>query len=118
MKNFIIAVFLFLHFLESKAGLRSIPLESDSDSEKNKRYYSILVIAGYLVIQLSLFYICKKNTERLRKQAQVLRAEIGAEYDKIKEEQFANLNERGPLNYYLVYPNDPRFKGTRTRNNR
>ena len=66
-----------------------------------------------ILVQLLLCFICYKNTQkRIHQEAQALRTEIGAEHEAIKISHLANINmsQMAQFNYYLVYPNDPRFQ--------
>lgn len=83
-----------------------------TNDDGGTNYAGIIVILVIAAVQLILCFICYKNTERLRREAQALRAEIGLEYDAIKNAQFANMNQMAQFNYFLVYPNDVRFQAT------
>jgi len=85
--------------------------ETDNNGNTQVNYVGIIAVLGTFVIHAMFCYICYKNTQRIRNEAQALRQEIGAEYEAIKQTQFMNMRQMGQINYFLVYPNDPRFQG-------
>lgn len=102
-------IFSSIYFQNAYAG-RGSYTTTDENGNTQVNYVGIIAIFAVILIQLLLCFICYKNTQRLRQEAQLLRAEIGAEYEAIKNAQFANMNQMSQFNYYLVYPNDPRFQ--------
>ena len=104
--------FLFVTLLLSTTQCTNTNTYTTTDNNGNTKpnYVGIIGILAVFAIQLILCFICYKNTQRIRVEAQTLRTEIGAEYDAIKNAQFSNMNQACQFNYYLVFPNDPRFQ--------
>ena len=114
--NFRLFTLLFsLLFIQINCGLSSSSTYTSTDSSGNTKpnYVGIIAVLAGFLIQAIFCFICYKNTQRLRVEAQTLRQEIGAEYEAIKQAQFMNMQQLGQFNYFLVYPNDPRFQGGR-----
>ena len=103
----LLLIILTTLFIQSSCRTKTY-YSNNNDGETN--YPALIAILVIFLIQGILCFICYKNTQRIRVEAQSLRAEIGAEYETIKNAQFANMNQCAQFNYFLVYPNDPRFQ--------
>ena len=104
-------LFITLVTLFIQSSCRTTNYYSNNNNDSGEiNYPGLIAILAVFLIQGILCFICYKNTQRIRVEAQSLRAEIGAEYETIKNAQFANMNQCAQFNYFLVYPNDPRFQ--------
>ena len=118
MKLILLILFFAFSFAQIQCTTTKYVTNDDGDNSDAKPNYAAIVgILGIVVIQLILCKICYNNTNKLRIEAQALRAEIGAEYDAIQNAQFQNMNQMCQFNYFLVYPNDPRFQFEPPNNN-
>lgn len=104
-------------FIQTSCRTSDYYTDDRDEDTSTANYPAIIAILAVILIQGILCFICYKNTQRIRLEAQSLRAEIGAEYETIKNAQFANMNQCAQFNYFLVYPNDPRFQVGPTPNN-
>lgn len=105
-------LFILLFSLLIFKGLAKTSLTSSTNSDEGSpsSYVGMIIIASIALINLLLFFICYKNTQRLRKEAQELRIQINQEYENLKAQQNLNMAPgMFQMNYYLVYPNDPRY---------
>lgn len=86
---------------------------STTDTSSNEGGYAILgIILMVAAGQIFLFICCYYNTKRIKKKADEVRDKIGAEYARLRDEQYSNqgVNNVLRLNYYLVDPNNPSYR--------
>lgn len=86
---------------------------STTDTSSNEGGYAILgIILMVAAAQIFLFICCYYNTKRIKKKADEVRDKIGADYARLRDEQYNNqgINNVLRLNYYLVDPNNPSYR--------
>lgn len=116
MKFLLFSLIFSSLFFQNECAGRGSYTTTDENGDTQVNYVGLIAVAAVILLQLFFCFLCYKNTQRLRQEAQMLRAEIGAEYEAIKNAQFANMNQMSQFNYYLVYPNDPRFQANYQQN--
>lgn len=90
----------------------SISSSSDSSTDSVGGFFLLGVILLGVLVQIFLFIFCYINTTRIKKKSDMLRAKIGNEYAKLRDEQYLNQERNSVLrlNYHLVDPCNENYK--------